>query len=191
MSEEIKDSQPTTDQSTEVGSTASDEVMDWEKKYQEEVKSSKGYRQRAQSAEGKLETQNIESEKVRKKKMEEDGKLKELLAEQDKLIDGLKVKADAGDKLLKDQHTQLLEQLPEDDREDFEDLPYNQLSKVVAKLKAAESVKPEIPSVKGAVKGNTENLQNFWEMNKADKDANWDDTLAEYKRRHKLNLNKN
>ena len=81
MSEENKDSQVTTDQSTEVESTASDEVMDWEKKYQEEVKSSKGYRQRAQTAEGKLETKNVESEKVRKKKMEEDGKLKELLAE--------------------------------------------------------------------------------------------------------------
>ena len=191
MSEENIDSQATTDQSTEVESTTTEEVVDWEKRYQEEVKSSKGYRQRAQSAEGKLETKNIESEKVRKKKMEEDGKLKELLTEQDKLIETLKVKAEAGDKLLKDRHTQLLEQLPEDDREDFADLPYNQLSKVVAKFTALETVKPEIPSVKGAVKGNTQPLQNFWEMSKEDQDANWDDTLAEYKKRHKMNLNKN
>ena len=187
MSEEIKDSQQTTDQSTGVESTASDEVMDWEKKYQEEVKSSKGYRQRAQSAEGKLETKNVESEKVRKQKMEEDGKLKELVSEQDKIIETLKVKAEAGDKLLKERHTQLLEELPEEDREDFADLPYNQLSKVVAKYKALETVKPEIPSVKGAVKGNAQPIKNFWEMNKEDQNANWDDTLEAYKKQHNLN----
>ena len=157
MSEENKDSQVTTDQSTDVGSTSTEVVVDWEKKYLEEVKSSKGYRSRAQNAEGKLEKKDMESEKARKLKMEEDGKLKELLTEQDKVIETLKVKAEAGEQLIKNQHTQALEQLPEEDREDFADLPLNQLLKVVNKLKATEVVRPEIPSVKGATKNITSN----------------------------------
>ena len=126
-------------------------------------------------------------EDARLKKMEEDGKLKELLTEQDKVIEILKVKADAGEQLLKDQHTRLLEQLPEDDREDFADLPINQLAKVVSKLKATESIRPEIPSVKGAVKGESKPLKNFWSMNKEDQDANWNDTVDGYIQRNKLN----
>ena len=187
MSEEINKSQETEDPSAVVESITTDEVINWEQKYQEEVQSSKGYRQRAQNAEGKLDKQDKESEKARKKKMEEDGKLKELIAEQDKVIEILKVKADAGEQLLKDQHTRLLEELPENDREDFADLPINQLSKVVAKLKAAESIKSEIPSVKGAVKGAEKPLKNFWAMNKEEQDANWNDTVDGYIKRSKLN----
>ena len=82
MSEENNVSQATTDQQAEAELTTTDVVMDWEKKYQEEVRSSKSYRQRAQTAEGKLEKQEKETESTRKKKMEEDGKLKELISEQ-------------------------------------------------------------------------------------------------------------
>ena len=185
MSEEIKDSQVTTDQSTEVESTTTEEVVDWEKKYQEEVKSSKGYRQRAQNAEGKLNKQDKESETARKKKMEEDGKLKELLSEQDKMIETLKVKAEAGEDLLKSQHDQLLAQLPEDDREDFADLPINQLSKVVAKLKAKEQIKPEIPSVKAALKSAQQPPKNIWNMSREERNANFDDAKAQYQQQHK------
>ena len=191
MTEENIGNQQITGPSAGVESNISEEMIDWEKKYQEEVKSSKNYRTRAQTAEGKLDISAKEAEKARKKKMEADGELKELLAEQDKTIEALRVKADAGDQLLKDQHTRLLEQLPEDDREDFADLPVNQLEKVVNKLKASQSVKPEIPSVKGAIKGSTEPIEDFWGMSKEDQDANWDHTLAEYKKRHKMNLNKN
>ena len=189
MTEENQNNQAVTDQATEVGSTLSEEKVDWEKKYHEEVNQSKSYRARAQTAEGKLEKSTKESESKRKQKMEEDGKLKELLAEQDKVIEVLRSKAEAGDQLLKDQHAILLEQLPKDDREDFSDLPINQLRKVVAKFKVAETVKPEIPSVKGAVKGSDKPSKNFWTMSKEYQEANWDDTVDGYIERKKLNNN--
>ena len=187
MSEESKESQVTSDQTADAGSVTTDVVVDWEKKYQEEVKSSKNYRTRAQTAEGKLDKSDKETEKARKKKMEEDGKLKELLVEQDKTIEALRVKADAGDQLLKDQHTRLLEQLPEDDREDFADLPTNQLAKVVNKLKASQSAKPEIPSVKGAIKSEDLSFKDLSKMTPKERSANWDATLTDYARRANIN----
>ena len=189
MAEENTNNQQVEDQKAEAESIKTDEIVDWEKRYQDEVKSSKGYRQRAQAAEGKLDKQDKDAEKNRKTKMEEDGKLKELIAEQDKVIDILKVKAEAGDKLLKDRHTELLNQLPEEDREDFADLPTNQLGKVVAKFKTTETVKPEIPSVKGAVKGTEKPIKNFWEMSKDEQDANWDSTVEGYIKRNRENKN--
>ena len=180
MSEEIKDSQQAKDQATDVKSTTQDAVIDWENKYQEEVKSSKGYRLRAQKAEGTLEKNNQTLEKARTVKMEEDGKFKELIAEQNQLIETLKVKADAGDQLLKDRHTQLLEQLPEVDREDFADLPAKQLEKVVNKFKATELIKPEIPSVKGAIK-NVSLDKPYASMTEAEREQWHNDTFASLK----------
>ena len=66
MSEEITDSQATEDQSAVVESVTTDEVIDWEKKYQEEIKSSKGYRQRAQTAEGKLYDRQLKDAVMKK-----------------------------------------------------------------------------------------------------------------------------
>ena len=180
MSEEIKDSPVTTDQSTEVESASTEVNVDWQKRYKEEVKSSKNYRQRAQSAEGKLETRDKETEKQRKLKMEEDGKLKELLVEQDKMIEDLKVKADAGEQLLKDQHNRALEELPEEDREDFVDLPLKQLLKVVNKFKVTEAIRPEIPSVKGAVKNVVSNKP-YASMTEAEREQWHNDRVANLK----------
>ena len=187
MTEENIGNQQITGPSAGVESNISEEMIDWEKKYQEEVKSSKNYRTRAQTAEGKLDISAKEAEKARKKKMEADGELKELLAEQDKTIEALRVKADAGDQLLKDQHTRLLEQLPEDDREDFADLPTNQLAKVVNKFKAIQSAKPEIPSVKGAIKSEDLSFKDKSKMTPKQREVNWDATLTEYARRANLN----
>jgi len=172
-------------QTTDVESNASGEVMDWEKRYNEEVKSSKGYRSRAQKAEGRLEKHDVESETARKLKMEEDGKLKELVSEMENQIETLKVKADAGDAMIKDRHEKLLLELPEEDREDFEDLPTNQLEKVVAKFKTSETVKPEIPSVKAAVKQSPTPAKNIWDMPRNERNAAFDEAKSEYQQGHK------
>ena len=185
MTEENQTNQEVEAQSTDVESTPADVVVDWEKKYIEEVKSSKSYRLRAQKAEGVLEKNGKESEKARKLKMEEDGKLKELVTEMEQQIETLKVKADAGEVMMKAEHDRLLGELPEEDRPDFEDLPTNQLRKVVAKLKANETIKPEIPSVKAAVKPNPEQTKNIWDMPREERNANFDDAKAQYQQQHK------
>ena len=54
MAEETISNQEIAAQPAEAGSNASEEVLDWEKKYHEEVKQSKSYRSRAQDAETNL-----------------------------------------------------------------------------------------------------------------------------------------
>ena len=126
MTEENTGIQQNTDPSAEAESNASGEVIDWEKKFHEEVKQSKSYRIRAQDAEGNLDKYNKKQESSRKKKLEEEGKLQQVIDEQDSLIVQLKEKAEYGVQLEKSQKQDLLNQLPEDDRVDFEDLPVNQ-----------------------------------------------------------------
>ena len=151
MTEENTSIQQNTDPSTGVESTGSGESIDWEKKYHEEVKQSKSYRSRAQEAESSLDKFNQKQSSDRKKKLESEGKLQQIIDEQDKLIIDLKGKAEYGQKLEQSEKEKLLSQLPEADREDFNDLPYNQLQKIVPKLVAAQTSKPEIPSIKGSV----------------------------------------
>ena len=170
MTKENTDIQQNIDPSAEAESNASGEATDWEKKFHEEVKQSKSYRTRAQEAEGNLEKYNKKQESSRKKKLEEEGKLQQVIDEQDALIVNLREKAEYGIQLEKSQKQDLINQLPEDDRADFEDLPVNQLKKIIPKLIAAQTAKPEIPSIKGSV--NTLSLDKPWgEMNDAEKRA--------------------
>ena len=170
MTEESLGIQQNTDPSAEAESNTSGEVVDWEKKFHEEVKQSKSYRTRAQDAEGNLDKYNKKQESARKKKLEEEGKLQQVIDEQDALIVNLREKAEYGIQLEKSQKQDLINQLPEDDRADFEDLPVNQLKKIIPKLVAAQTSKPEIPSIKGSV--NTLSLDKPWgEMNDAEKRA--------------------
>ena len=168
MTKENTDIQQNIDPSAEAESNASGEVIDWEKKFHEEVKQSKSYRTRAQEAEGNLEKYNKKQESSRKKKLEEEGKLQQVIDEQDALIVNLREKAEYGIQLEKSQKQDLINQLPEDDRADFEDLPVNQLKKIIPKLIAAQTAKPEIPSIKGSV--NTLSLDKPWgEMSDAER----------------------
>ena len=170
MTEENTGIQQNTDPSAEAESSASGEAIDWEKKFHEEVKQSKSYRTRAQDAEGNLDKYNKKQESARKKKLEEEGKLQQVIDEQDTLIVKLKEQAEYGVQLEKSQKQDLINQLPEDDRADFEDLPVNQLKKIIPKLIAAQTAKPEMPSIKASV--NTLSLDKPWgQMNDAEKRA--------------------
>ena len=170
MAEETISNQEIAAQPAEAGSNASEEVLDWEKKYHEEVKQSKSYRSRAQDAETNLDKYNKKQEATRKKKLEDEGKLQQIIDEQDVLITNLKEKAEYGVQLEKTQKLELLEQLSEDDRTDFEDLPLNQLRKIIPKLLSARAVTPEIPSIKGSL--NTLSLDKPWkDMNEVERRA--------------------
>ena len=170
MTEENTGIQQNTDSTAAAESNASGEAIDWEKKYHDDVKQSKSYRSRAQEAEGSLEAFNKKQDANRKKKLEAEGKLQQIIDEQDILIKDLSKKADYGIELEKSQKQDLINQLPEDDRADFEDLPVNQLKKIIPKLVAAQTSKPEIPSIKGSV--NTLSLDKPWgQMNEAERRA--------------------
>ena len=72
MTEETQNNQAVNYQTEDDGSMTSEEDIDWEKKYHEEVKQSKSYRARAQDAEGNLDKYNKKQDAARKKKLEEE-----------------------------------------------------------------------------------------------------------------------
>ena len=108
MTEETQNNQAVNDQTADAGSMTSEEVIDWEKKYHEEVKQSKSYRSRAQNAEEKLTSHETEQQTARKEKMKNEGKLQQIIDEQDTLIKSLRDKADAGEKYLQSEKERLL-----------------------------------------------------------------------------------
>ena len=71
--------------------------------------------------------------------------------------------------------------MSEDDRPDFEDLPLNQLRKIIPKLLAARTAKPEIPSMKGAVTD--------LKLDKPWKDMNDDERRAFYTQKAQEQMN--
>ena len=144
-------------------------TRDYKKLYQTEVDNAKSQRGRAQKAEEKLAGMEKKAEESRKKKLAENGKYEELLAEVKTENDALRKKSEYWDEYETKEKTELLEKLPEDDREDFSNLNLTQIKKVVKRLTQA---KPEtLKEVHGAVKTVTLDKP-YGQMTEAEK-RNW------------------
>ena len=78
MTQENTGNQTITESPAVAESNTSEEVINWEKKYHEEVKQSKSYRSRAQDAENNLNKYNKKQETEQRKKLEDDGKLQQI-----------------------------------------------------------------------------------------------------------------
>ena len=100
------------------------------------IAESKKYRERAQKAEATLAKQESERKAADEKALEDQGKFKELNANLTLERDALKVEADEYTAYKEGRKKELLEQLPEEDREDFGDFSMAQLEKVVKKFKS-------------------------------------------------------
>ena len=100
------------------------------------IAESKKYRERAQKAEATLAKQESERKAADEKALEDQGKFKELNANLTLERDALKVEADEYTAYKEGRKKELLEQLPEEDREDFADFSMAQLEKVVKKFKS-------------------------------------------------------
>ena len=87
MTEENVNNQAVEDQTAVAESAVSDENVDWEKRYNEEVKQSKSYRTRAQNAEQNVKKLQKSTEASNRKKLEEEGKLQEIINNSKKLND--------------------------------------------------------------------------------------------------------
>ena len=97
---------------------------------------SKKYRERAQKAEATLAKQESERKAADEKALEDQGKFKELNANLTRERDALKIEADEYTAYKEGRKKELLEQLPEEDREEFGDLSMAQREKVDNKVKA-------------------------------------------------------
>ena len=127
-----------------------EDTRDYKKLYQAEVDNAKNQRGRAQKAEDKLSGMEKTTEEARKKKLADNGKYEELIAEMKTENDTLRKKSDYWDEYETKEKTELLEKLPEEDREEFGNLNLTQIKKVVKRLTQA---KPEtLKEVHGAVK---------------------------------------
>ena len=105
------------------------------------IAESKKYRERAQKAEATLAKQESERKAADEKALEDQGKFKELNANLTLERDALKIEADEYTAYKEGRKKELLEQLPEEDREDFGDFSMAQLEKVVKKFKSEKRPK--------------------------------------------------
>lgn len=127
-----------------------EDTRDYKKLYQAEVDNAKNQRGRAQKAEDKLSGMEKATEEARKKKLAENGKYEELIAEMKTENDALRKKSEYWDEYETREKTELLEMLPEEDREEFGDLSLSKLKKIVTRL---SQPKPEtLKEVHGAIK---------------------------------------
>ena len=129
------------------------ETRDYESLFNAEVGNSKKLRKRAQEVEKQLESINLKIEAQKEEKLIADGNLQEL-------VDGLK----ADNKKLKAEQMEsmsivskiradLLNQVPEEEREALQDLPYNTLKLVIDKMTniPASALPNTTPGVKEVV----------------------------------------
>ena len=142
------------EESGQIGQAAEQtETRDYESLFNAEVGNSKKLRKRAQEVEKQLESINLKIETQKEEKLIADGNLQEL-------VDGLK----ADNKKMKAEQMEsmsivskiradLLNQVPEEEREALQDLPYNTLKLVVDKMTniPASALPNTTPGVKEVV----------------------------------------
>lgn len=180
MSEEIKgNAVADTDNEQVAQSNSSDENVDYKALYNEEIANSKKQRKSKQDFQAKyeslMEAQKLENEE----KMIADGKLKEVIDAQKAELKSYKAAKEELDSLKASEMKSLLEKIPEDKREQYENLDIPVLRSIVDDFysnKASANPQPT-PGVSRQV----ELDKPFSEMTKEEKRQNWGNILEQYK----------
>jgi len=155
---------------TEAQHDAQDNALSKEQAY------AKKMRQRAQAAEEKLAKYEKSKKEKDEKELAEQGKYKEMYEKLKSESNVWKKNSDDYMQYQKSEKSILLEQLPEEDRELFNDLNLSQLKKVVSKVK----VKPTQPKV---VHGNIDSKsmeKSYDEMTDKERKENWGAMVNNY-----------
>ena len=144
MSEEIKgNAVADTGDEQSAQSNSSDENVDYQALYNEEIANSKKQRKGKQDFQSKYETL-IESQKVaEEEKMIADGKLKEVIEAQKAELKSLKDSKDELDALKASEITSLLEKIPEDKREQYQNLDIPMLKNIVDDFYTNQNSNPQ------------------------------------------------
>ena len=158
---------------------------EWRERYYSEVENAKKLRARAQGAESKVESFEKEAEKARRKKMEDDGELKELVATLNAELEDTKAKAEKWDSHVTSTRSSLIEQLPEDEREEASKLPLDSLRYLVSKVTAPPSDGDDDFPPRPPVATPSSNLRDpaarkFHEMDENEKRENWNKHLQSF-----------
>ena len=179
MSEEIKgNAVADTDNEQVAQSNSSDENVDYKALYNEEIANSKKQRKGKQDFQSKYETL-IESQKVaEEEKMIADGKLKEVIDAQKAELKSLKSAKDELDTLKASDKKSLLEKIPEDKREQYENLDIPVLRSIVDDFYSKQSSSNPQPTP--GVSRQVELDKPFSEMTQQEKRDNWGNILEKY-----------
>ena len=171
MTEEATETQESQVEQPEVIESTSDNVN-----VAEFITESKKYRQRAQKAEERLDKLQKRMDADRQKTMEENEQWKELAEERGNEIAQLKPIVERANALEATMRDELLSDFPEEDRDDFKDLPMPTLRKVHGKLQKQRPAKTETSS---AGVSSTPSKK-MGDMTDAERRSNWSNILAGY-----------
>ena len=144
MSEEIKgNAVADTDNEQVAQSNSSDENVDYKALYNEEIANSKKQRKGKQDFQSKYEAL-IESQKVaEEEKMIADGKLKEVIDAQKAELKSYKAAKEELDSLKASEMKSLLEKIPEDKREQYQNLDVPMLRNIVEDFYTNQNSNPQ------------------------------------------------
>lgn len=168
----VQDEKPVQEEQTVEQPAVQDNDLQKEQAY------AKKQRQRAQVAEEELA--NLKKDLAEKKtaQLAEQGKYKEMYTELADKARGWEADAKEYQSLVKSEKNDLLEQLPEEDREVFKDLGLKQLRKVVAKV---TTPKPDVPkAVPGTVKDQPIEQKQYADMTPEER-ATWHNNIMQPK----------
>ncbi len=180
MSEEIKgNAVADTDNEQVAQSNSSDEDLDYKALYNKEVSNSQKQRKGKQDFQAKYESLVEAQKTAEEEKMIADGKLKEVIEKQNAEIKSLK--ADSEELIaLKTSETQsLLEKIPEDKREQYENLDLPMLRNIVKDFYSNQGSNNPQPTP-GATR-DTKVEKPLNKMTAREKRDNWDDIVNSYK----------
>ena len=180
MSEEIKgNAVADTGDEQSAQSNISDEKLDYQALYNQEVNNSKKQRKGKQDFQAKfeslMEAQKLENEE----KMIADGKLKEVIDAQKAELKSLKGFKEELDSLKASEMTSLLEKIPEDKREQYQNLDIPMLRSIVSDFYSNQSSNNPQPTP-GSTR-ETKLNKPLSQMTAAEKRDNWSNILDNYK----------
>ena len=171
MTEEIEKTQESQEQEPEIKESIPGDVD-----VADYIAESKKYRQSAQKAETRLDKLQKKMDGDRQKQMEENEQYKELAEERGVTIAKLEPIVERAQALEETMKQELLSELPDDDRDDFGDLPLPTLRKIHSKLVKSKPVKTD--TSKAGI--STQTIKSLKDMSDSEKRENWPSILAGY-----------
>ena len=144
MSEEIKGNAVADTGDEQVAqSNSSEENVDYQALYNEEIANSKKQRKGKQDFQAKYESLMEAQKTAEEEKMIADGKLKEVIEAQKAELKSLKISKEELDSLKASETTSLLEKIPEDKREQYQNLDIPMLRSIVEDFYANPNSNPQ------------------------------------------------
>ena len=180
MSEEIKGNAVADTGDEQVAqSNSSEENVDYKALYNEEISNSKKQRKGKQDFQAKYESLVEAQKTAEEEKMIADGKLKEVIEAQKAELKSLKSSKDELDTLKASEMTSLLEKIPEDKREQYQNLDIPMLRSIVNDFYSNQSSNNPQPTP-GSTR-ETKLNKPLSQMTAKEKRDNWGNIIENYK----------